>query len=59
MVLMERAALAVVQEVENNDYNLTEILIVCGTGNNGGDGIAVARLLFQKGYAIIFLRFFS
>lgn len=52
MVLMERAALAVVQEVENNDYNLTEILIVCGTGNNGGDGIAVARLLFQKGYNV-------
>lgn len=51
MVLMERAALAVVDAVEDSFCNLEEkrILVVCGGGNNGGDGLAVARLLWDKG----------
>lgn len=27
-------------------------LAVCGSGNNGGDGLAIARLLFLKGYKV-------
>lgn len=50
MVLMERAALAVVERIEQLAESETKILCVCGTGNNGGDGIAVARILAQKGY---------
>jgi ADP-dependent NAD(P)H-hydrate dehydratase / NAD(P)H-hydrate epimerase len=45
VVLMERAALAVTQAVTDiSGYN-DRILIICGTGNNGADGIAVGRLL--------------
>ncbi len=52
MVLMERAALAVVQELERRESKEESILCICGTGNNGGDGIAVARILHQKGYKV-------
>lgn len=52
-VLMERAALKTAQEME--DYfarkgQKEKILFVCGSGNNGGDGIAAARILFLHGY---------
>ncbi len=48
-VLMERAALAVVEELSREGLDLSQVLVICGTGNNGGDGLAVARLLhFQK-----------
>ncbi len=52
MVLMERAALAVVEEMIGRGDRLERILVVCGTGNNGGDGLAVARLLYLKGYRV-------
>ena len=53
-VLMERAALAVVDEMERHfaDTKQNErILCVCGGGNNGGDGVAIARILHLHGYA--------
>lgn len=49
MVLMERAALSVVKTLEDEKADLRRALIVCGSGNNGGDGLAIARLLFLKG----------
>ncbi|MCF6166105.1 YjeF protein [Furfurilactobacillus rossiae] len=46
MVLMERAALAVAHQIVNStSFDLNNVLVVAGTGNNGGDGVAVARLL--------------
>ena len=48
-VLMERAALKVVEETEKYLQKDERILVVCGSGNNGGDGIAVARLFHLKG----------
>lgn len=50
MVLMERAALAVVEELQT--WDVRRVLVVCGNGNNGGDGIAVARLLKCKGICV-------
>ena len=52
LLLMERAAQNVVDELLCGSYNLKNILIACGTGNNGGDGLAVARMLLQKGYDV-------
>ncbi len=48
MVLMERAALAVSEEMEKSGMDLSRVLIVCGSGNNGGDGFALARLLNSR-----------
>ncbi len=45
LVLMERAALAVANQLQTEDFNLSRVALICGYGNNGGDGIAVARLL--------------
>lgn len=54
MVLMERAAIEVAKEVETlagGDCRC-RIWSVCGTGNNGADGIAAARMLYEKGYDV-------
>lgn len=48
LVLMERAALAVVEELIIH-FDTARVLVVCGSGNNGGDGLAIARLLHLKG----------
>lgn len=45
MVLMERAALGVAKTLLSNTASSSTILVVCGTGNNGADGVAVARML--------------
>jgi len=54
--LMESAAQAFVaaftDEVADHE---TSIAILCGKGNNGGDGLAVARLLKDKGYTNVFV----
>lgn len=56
LVLMERAAMSVVDAMLKSIDKNDKILCVCGTGNNGGDGIAVARILYHKGFrADIFL----
>lgn len=48
-VLMERAALSVVEEMNRCGCDLRSVLVVCGSGNNGGDGLAIARLLDEQG----------
>lgn len=52
MVLMERAALSFVEKLKEVSADLSKVLVVCGTGNNGGDGLAIARLLKQAGCAV-------
>ncbi|MBQ8846804.1 MAG: NAD(P)H-hydrate epimerase, partial [Lachnospiraceae bacterium] len=50
LVLMERAALAVAERVKVYATKESRIGVLCGTGNNGGDGVAVARLLAEESY---------
>ena len=50
--LMERAAEAFVQRFTEMVSVCTTVQIVCGVGNNGGDGLAIARLLMQRGYKV-------
>ncbi len=51
LVLMERAALQTAAEITLHlkEREREKILVVCGTGNNGGDGLAIARLLHLQG----------
>ncbi len=53
LALMERAASAVVRALalEVPDLLAQRPLVLCGKGNNGGDGLAVARLLRGAGHA--------
>lgn len=52
LVLMERAALSVVEEIFRRGMDCRNVLILCGSGNNGADGLAVARLLYLKGISV-------
>ncbi|MCR4674236.1 MAG: NAD(P)H-hydrate dehydratase [Lachnospiraceae bacterium] len=52
LVLMEKASLSVCDFIKKKFSKESYIGIVCGPGNNGGDGIAVSRLLFDEGYQV-------
>jgi len=48
--LMERAASRLVEWYVARYGRSQSILVICGPGNNGGDGLALARLLHSAGY---------
>ena len=50
--LMERAAEALTKEIVSRWDSPTPITIFAGHGNNGGDALAVARLMADKGYKV-------
>ncbi|MVN76371.1 NAD(P)H-hydrate dehydratase [Hymenobacter sp. HMF4947] len=52
--LMERAATALASWLLRHypPQVAGEVLLLCGPGNNGGDGLALARLLFGADYAV-------
>jgi ADP-dependent NAD(P)H-hydrate dehydratase / NAD(P)H-hydrate epimerase len=51
LVLMENAGRQVVAAIEavHNDLADRKVAVLCGRGNNGGDGFVVARTLVQRG----------
>lgn len=48
--LMERAASAVTYEIMSRWRTAQRMIIFAGPGNNGGDALAVARMLYEQGY---------
>src|SRR6185503_1071207 len=54
LLLMENAAARTIEGTEKKFGDLTgkRALIICGPGNNGGDGAAIARLLHNKGVSV-------
>lgn len=58
--LMERAATAAFNKIIEKYNNFNNFLIFCGVGNNGGDGLVIARLLFlQKKNVFVYIVDFS
>ncbi len=51
--LMEQAAVSITNWVMEKYSSVNQpILVICGMGNNGGDGFSVARILYNEGYEI-------
>ncbi|MFG1308952.1 NAD(P)H-hydrate dehydratase [Xanthobacter tagetidis] len=51
LTLMERAGTAVADVVARSPL-ATRVLVLCGPGNNGGDGFVAARILAQRGFRV-------
>ena len=52
LVLMEAAGLAVADEAARLARSRGRIVVLCGPGNNGGDGFVAARLLGERFYPV-------
>lgn len=50
--LMENAGKAIFEFLTKVFYKTLPYLVVTGSGNNGGDGFVLARLLFENGYNV-------
>ncbi len=47
--LMERAVSACIEWIMLHHFSKKKLHVFCGKGNNGGDGLAISRLLLQEG----------
>lgn len=55
--LMERAAGTCAEKILETYTRGHHFTIFCGSGNNGGDGLALARMLAEKGYSVSVFRY--
>lgn len=51
-VLMENAGRTVAEEVARRFPDAATVAVLCGPGNNGGDGFVAARHLVERGYKV-------
>lgn len=51
--LMARAGGAALSTIKNHWPQAERLLVVCGTGNNGGDGFELARQALDSGYRVV------
>lgn len=51
--LMDRAAMACVEWISRHVEHDKQLHIFCGNGNNGGDGLAMARMLLHAKYEVV------
>lgn len=54
IVLMEKAAMAMEEEIVKRFPDPVTVAVVTERGNNGGDGLALGRLLLARGYEVAF-----
>jgi len=59
IVVMENAAAATANFIAERFDTGNSVCVICGKGNNGGDGFAVARHLYNKGFAVNILKIFN
>lgn len=52
LTLMEHAGRSVAGEIARRFPNEETVLVLCGPGNNGGDGFVAARHLLERGYRV-------
>ena len=48
--LMTNAGEVIADYIRNNHSKSEEIVFVCGSGNNGGDGYVASKLLSDEGF---------
>lgn len=53
--LMQKAAMGIYKNIPFDNFKCPNILIACGTGNNAGDGYALALILKKNGYHVSLL----
>ena len=51
-LFMKRAGYEVFKFIKNNFKNKQSIIVLCGPGNNGGDGFIIGNYLYKKNYNV-------